>query len=345
MLHPVARDFRNPNQPDDAPLHRLSRLFLIYNILSMGGRVTGRDLAAACRCSTKTIRRDLDALEELGALCPWKAAKNSYVLEQPLPCHAVELSLAEILSLAMLRALAPVRAGMPYEAQAGTAFDKLASRLPSSLREELATLRAVMNGGVEARHDYVQAPVQELVEAARSRHTLQMTYYSISRDAVSIRDVDPYSLVLQNGYFSLVGFCHQRQAPLLFALDNIRTLSATGRSFEKQRDFSLAQFMEGSLNMMRGEPVEIVVRFEASHARWARRFRWGFPHTLTPEADGAVLLRGKVSGLQGIRNELLRWGAGVRVLEPPQLCEEMRREAAAMLAHYAAEIAEKPEQK
>ena len=318
----------------DDRLHRFSRLFVVYNMLAMGGRVTANDMAAACHCDPKTIRRDLRFLQETGAQYRWDARKKSYVLESPSPLLSVELSVPEILALALWREALPTETGLPYDASARSGFDKLAGRLPAALREELNAIRDVVSVEAGARHHYQQAPLQTLVEAARTSETVEMHYYTISRDVVTIREIDPYSLALRQGYMNLVAFCHQRRQVLLFSLDNIRGLRPTGQIFTKLPGFSLAKFLEGSVGMMRGEPIEIVVRFDASITRWAERYRWNFNPQLQREADGSLLLRGKVSGLEGIRTELLRWGSPVTVLEPAELREAILQEAQKIVEKY-----------
>jgi predicted DNA-binding transcriptional regulator YafY len=256
------------------------------------------------------------------------------VLDQPLPQLSVELQLPDLLALAMAQGMMTGQAGAPYALQAQQAFHKLAARLPAVLRQELSAVRDMMDFAGNTRRDYSGAPLQDLVTARRQSETVEMVYYSIGRDAVSTRQVDPYSLTLRNGYLNLVGYCHTRRDVLLFSLDGIRNLRLTGEKFAMPQDFSLAKYMEGVVGGLRGDLTEIVVRFEPSVARWARKLRWEFPHTLEMEADGALLLRGQVSGLEAIHKELLRWGAQVEALEPPALRQAMLCEALAIAAKY-----------
>ena len=124
-----------------------------------------------------------------------------------------------------------------YDASARTGFDKLAGRLPAVLREELKAIRDVVSIEAGARHHYQQAPLQTLVEAARKSETVEMHYYTISRDVVTIRKVDPYSLALRQGYMNLVAFCHQRQQVLLFSLITFAACARPGSFLPSYRDF------------------------------------------------------------------------------------------------------------
>jgi len=314
---------------------RLSRLFVIYHLLEMRGdegQVKRRDLERACNCLGKTIQRDLQFLRDAGASILYDPRRRTYILEKPLPCLQVELQLPDLMALVLMQGVAHQR-GVPSALQQ-RALNKLVARMPSHLRDEMKAARCMLDFGENARRDYSAAPLQELVAAARARRTVQMTYYSIGRDTVDTRKADPYSLTLRNGYLSMVAFCHRSREVRLFALDNIRVLHLTSDTFRIVPDFSLARYIEGMVGGMRGDLTPIELRFKPEIARWARKIRWEFSYTQQETADG-LLVRGQVSGLEAIRNEVLRWGAGVEVLSPPELRRAVCAEAQQIAQMYA----------
>jgi proteasome accessory factor BC len=61
------------------------------------------------------------------------------------------------------------------------------------------------------------------IETATSRRkTIQFSYYSLQRDEVSDRKVDPYHLVFRDGQFYLIGYSHERDGVRVFRLSRIR---------------------------------------------------------------------------------------------------------------------------
>src|SRR5919197_952471 len=58
--------------------------------------------------------------------------------------------------------------------------------------------------------------------ASSRRKTIEFTYYSMERDEVSDRKVDPYHLVFRNGQFYLIGYSHEREDVRVFRLSRIR---------------------------------------------------------------------------------------------------------------------------
>jgi proteasome accessory factor BC len=61
------------------------------------------------------------------------------------------------------------------------------------------------------------------IETAISRRkTIEFSYFSMQRDEVSDRKVDPYHLVFRNGQFYLIGHSHERDDVRVFRLSRIR---------------------------------------------------------------------------------------------------------------------------
>jgi proteasome accessory factor C len=92
---------------------------------------------------------------------------------------------------------------------------------PSPLQEEDSTSIDVKlappGGGRETSQRLAK------IETAISRRkTIEFSYYSMQRDQVSDRKVDPYHLVFRNGQFYLIGHSHERDDVRVFRLSRIR---------------------------------------------------------------------------------------------------------------------------
>jgi predicted DNA-binding transcriptional regulator YafY len=309
----------------------LTRLFQIVTLLYGGGRLTQRDLAAACGVCERQISRDMNDLRDIGV--PWnRNRERGYFLAEPWSPLRLTLTIPEVMALLLARQSIVGRVEMPYAHSAQTAFDKVASLLPSNLRSQLEEDAVMYHSS--GKRNYAAAPWGRLLDAIHRRARLEMDYYTIGRDAVSTRTIDPYHIVWLQGYCHLVAYCHTRKQAINFSLDGILAVRPTGEIFPVPTSFSLADHLLGAAGPLLGEPTEIIVRFDAETARYARRRAWGFPHTLKDQGDGTVLLCGTVRGLDDIRKELLTWGGHVTVLEPVALCESLLAAARAIAALY-----------
>jgi proteasome accessory factor BC len=91
------------------------------------------------------------------------------------------------------------------------------------------------------------------IETAISRRkTIEFSYYSMQRDQVSDRKVDPYHLVFRNGQFYLIGHSHERDQVRVFRLSRIR--AKVSYATKAEHDFA--------------PPVDFDRRDYASRADW-----------------------------------------------------------------------------
>ncbi len=310
---------------------QLVRLFTICHVLESRRpeeRVTRDNLAQRCGCTVKTISRDLELLRHAEIDIFYDRRQSTLRLGSALPFRVFDLSLGEVLSLSVALHSVDEQSQTPWAWNASAVRDKLRNSLPSQLRELLDEAPAVSHHDRARRH-YRGAPWAILDRAIHEQCTVEMTYLTLSRGEISTRLLDPYHIFERNGYYNLAGWCHTRHKVLLFALDAIREVQPTTQTFERDPDFDPKKYFEGSVGVIRGELVQIEVCFHLPVARWAQRHRWPFPHQMQTDGD-KVLLSGQVSGLDEIRNELLRWGSGVEVRSPQSLRDAIYQEALAI---------------
>ena len=101
------------------------------------------------------------------------------------------------------------------------ALQQLSWGRPSPLRSPAQQSIALGITASAGGHDLSQRLVK--VDTAISRRkTITFAYYTMDRDEVGERKVDPYQLLFQGGQFYLVGHSHERDAVRVFRLSRIR---------------------------------------------------------------------------------------------------------------------------
>jgi predicted DNA-binding transcriptional regulator YafY len=181
------------------------------------------------------------------------------------PVRGVQLRLNRseaVVLYAATRLLAEMSENLPEDVAPKTS---LLERLEAKLREALADTSlahgerlaaAVIDGIVPDVHitDLVDsdfsAPMYDIKErlpileqARRDHRTTSIEYYSLSREAVTTRRVDPYHLGTHAGQALLIGFCHERQAVRIFRVDRIKTARLTDDRFPMPAGFDADQFL------------------------------------------------------------------------------------------------------
>jgi proteasome accessory factor C len=184
------------------------------------------------------------------------------------------------------------------------------------------------------------------VETAIFRNkTIVFEYYTMGRDEVSSRRVDPYHLLFQGGQFYLLGFSHERKAIRVFRLTRIRGkvsyATKAEHDFHRPEDFdprAYANRADWQLGDERG--VAKVLVSERIAWQIERHFgRYGEIRCASDsEAEGEESIDEGVAMEDGDRvfltgysnpRSLVSWvlglGVNARLLGPPELVEEFSR--------------------
>ncbi len=177
------------------------------------------------------------------------------------------------------------------------------------------------------------------VETAIFRNkTITFDYYTMERDEVGSRRVDPYHLLFQGGQFYLLGYAHERKAVRVFRLSRIRGkvsyASKAEHDFRRPADFdprSYANRADWQLGEERG--VAEVLISERIAWQIERHFgRYGEIREPEPEilggeeaAEGDRIFLTGYSSPRSVISWVLGLGAHARLLGPEELTEELGR--------------------
>jgi predicted DNA-binding transcriptional regulator YafY len=158
----------------------------------------------------------------------------------------------------------------------------------------------------------------------------------MSRKKKTRRKVAPYKIWFFDGAFYLVGYCGLRKDIRIFALDRIKALQSTDKTFEMPEDFKVENFMQTSFGVFHGKPQHVRIRFAAEVAGYISEKTWHKTQKIMPQNDGSVIFEARVAGTDEIKYWLMSWGGKAEVLSPARLRDEMRAEAQSMLRCYQA---------
>jgi len=221
-------------------LKRLSRLTTILILLQSKRLLTASELSRKFGVSTRTIYRDVKALESAG-----------------VPIFAEEgkgYSLMEGYNL-------PPIMFTEEEANALITAEKLVSRnkdqsLIENHQNAIAKVKAVLqfvNKGranlLSQRMDVIKNIKKEISsnnlstiqKAITHLNLIQVKYLSIQKQELSERKIEPLGLYLSHDNWVLIAWCRLRKGFREFRLDRIKELKVLDEHFEK-RDFDLLPY-------------------------------------------------------------------------------------------------------
>ncbi|MFF5055366.1 helix-turn-helix transcriptional regulator [Micromonospora sp. NPDC000663] len=203
-------------------MNRTDRLYaLVEELRAVSPRPrSARWLAARFEVSSRTIERDLGALQEAGVpIWAEPGRTGGYTLDRARTLPPVNLTPAEAVAMAVaLHRLA----GTPFAGPGGTALRKLVAVLPAAEAAEAHRLA----GRVHLVGDGPATPVPAIVaDAVSARRVLRIGY--ADRDgAGSVRDVEPVGYLGNHRHWYLVAWCRLRGELRCFRTDRIRMVRA-----------------------------------------------------------------------------------------------------------------------
>ena len=295
--------------------------------------VTIHELAKLVNVTTRTIRRDLQALQEAGFAVYDEGEENEtkrWRLEtQPFRSVQEGLSVSDVAALYLSRALVEGLSGWPLSDELRDAFAKIERGLNPRMREFLATLPQVLSTKAGPRTDRSSGPIvdvtRRLLDAVRDRRVIEMRYFSAASNRAKSYVAQPYRLALAQGGLYLVAWVPQYDDFRTFAAERIERLSVLEETFRRTRELPNDLF-QGSMGVFWGPPEHIVVEFEARIAPHVRGRVWHESQVVRELGDGRLSVSLDVSNDWALRSWLLGFGAAVRVISPASLAESLKSE-------------------
>jgi predicted DNA-binding transcriptional regulator YafY len=290
--------------------------------------VTIHELAKQVKVSTRTIRRDLQALQEAGFAIYDEGEENETkrwrLNAQPFKSVQDGLSVGDVAALYLSRAVVEGLSGWPLADELRAAFEKIERGLNPRMREFLSTLPQVVSAKAGPRTGLASGKLVEvtrkLLDAVRDRRTVDMRYFSASSNRAKSYAVHPYRLALAQGGVYLVAWVPHYDEFRTFALERIERLTVGEQTFRKTRDLP-SDLFGGSMGAFWAAPERIELEFEARVAPYVRGRMWHDSQRIDELPEGRLRMTLDVSNDWALRSWILGFGASVRIVRPTALAD------------------------
>lgn len=280
----------------------------------------------------RTIRRDLEALEaaHIPLITERRNGETRWRLMDgyrgTLP---LALSPTELMALVFSRDLLKPLEGTGIKASLDSALNKATAALPAEGATYVDGLRGQFSVGLGSHKTYREHrhTIDQLSRAITRSRTVQIRYYTASRDRTGRRDVDPYRLRYVDGGLYLIGYCHLRQDVRVFAVDRIRSLAVTNRPCQMPLGFDLDAYVKDALVVMRGKPIKVELLFDKPTTAWVEGRVWHQSQKISVRKDGRLAMSLRVADTPELVGWVLHFGSGIQVVSPASLRDKVRQEA------------------
>ncbi len=252
------------------------RLAMIPLLLTERSR-TQRELAEQFSVNPKTIRRNIDELSRHHPIViERKGREVRYGFSRDHRFHSPVFTPGELSILVLahqsIAATGLTGVGAPYARFGPSLLKKVRESLPQSLRQTLDALAVILGSATEPAKDFSPYAdiIDRLTQAALARRRVRLRYYTLQRDAVTQRTIDPYVIYFDpdGATLKLIGYDNFRSRITAFAIDHIRSLTELRERFKRPANFNLQEHLnQNCFNGIHGEPITVRLRAYGVTAR------------------------------------------------------------------------------
>lgn len=297
-------------------------------------------LAGELDVTTRTIRRDLAALQEAGFPLFDERDDDGRVTwrldGQILKGLETGFTLQELCALYLSRNLLEAVGVAPFQRDLTLAFRRLEKLLTPRMRQFLDRLPGVLAakpGPRAAATDSSTDAVGKLLEATLHYRVASMRYHSVSSGADKDYLVHPFRLAFAQGGLYLLAYVPAYKDIRTFAVDRIASVSLEKQTFVPREQVGDDVFAN-SLGVNTGPAATVEIEFEPKVAPYVRARVWHTSQQLREAGGGTLVLSMNVCHDWALRSWILSWGPFARVLAPAALAKELRSDLQAATDRY-----------
>lgn len=307
------------------------RQWKILKRIESGRYVSTLALAEEHGVTERTIRRDIEALQEAGFPLyddRVEGRKIWRLVEGYKQRVTQTFTLSELAALYFGKNLISFLGGSPFAQDLEAAFVKIREALPARALPYLSRIQELFAVRPEPWKDYSKKKdiIAGLIEATLHQRRALFDYYSLSSRRSKSYTVDPYRVVYHHGGLYLYARVAEYAEVRTFAVERIKRLEVLDQSFEMPQDFDVSAYARGAFGITGGRPEAVELHFDARAADYVRERVWHESQGLEERPDGSVALRMSVAP----GPELQAWIKGflphVRVVAPKSLRDAIARD-------------------
>ncbi len=283
----------------------------------------------------KTISRDIDSLSGICFISEEERNGKTYYTADKFRLRDITFTSPELISLSfMLELLKPYQ----YMTMGKTAQELIHKLLDNTTNLNREFIKHFSGMVTINTNDYISDEVNPEIEerlqtAIRNKTKVRIIYHSFGGDEDTIRIIQPYELMINDGALCVVGFCELRNDIRDFRVSRIKAIIPLEETFIIPSDYFLKKARSKFIHLSGNVVEQIILAFEGPTAKYIQEYEADLADEILDTETGVHFIRDTA-----VTDELIRWilqfGSGVKVLNPPHLKEKIRQELTKNLEQY-----------
>lgn len=295
---------------------RADRLLAELMLLQGRSPVTAAELAERLEVSTRTVYRDMEALQMAGVPVVAVAGPGGgYSLYGEWRTDLAGLSADELTALAVGMVAGP-GADPALTQHIRTAVMKVAASLPESARRNVEHLQRRIHVDPFAPSGSSRGPVGVIAAALRNRQCIHLVRRGPSGTKVS-RTGLPLGLVIGNGEWYVV-WAPEGGPPRADRVDSLLDVESVSAPVVEPEEFDVGAFWEAWRERRTGRVSGLVARLRVA-SDLLPFLRRRFESRMEVESEDPLVVCIRFDSIYEARAAVLAWGGAAEVLEPEAL--------------------------
>jgi predicted DNA-binding transcriptional regulator YafY len=312
---------------------RLARLSKVEHLLyQCPDGLTIKAISEKCGVCTRTTRRDLIALEEIGVPIWEDMLTRGITPGYFLP--PISFTLPEAMTIFLAARLLLSYSNI-YNPNIDSTFVKLNSAVPPPLRDQVT--RTIVWMQKLTKDNRSRRIMDTLTHGWINGRKVRIWYQSLGRQSAKDRVIEPYFIqptTLEHANY-VIAYCNHTRKMLTFKVDRIKNIELLDERYSIPEDFDANEFLGSAWGIaVYGKPVDIKLRFNAEVGRIAQETKWHPSQAVKMQKDGSALVTFKLPITHEFVAFIMWWGEKVEVLQPKSLREEIAGIAQQMVKSY-----------
>lgn len=311
---------------------QLIKLLKALDLLSTPAGTTINELSTHLKIERRSVYRMFKIIEELGFPLwddesppgrekQWKL-NDTYLKKLPnMKIPDINLTLAELLSLYLLKSGSGLFKGTVIEQHIKAAFSKIGLFLPHKAFAQLDKIKTLFIASSKFVKDYSgkEDMIDVLTDAMLNEETCKITYHAFYDDQIKHFKIDPLHFFENNGGLYILANATSFKDIRTLAVERIQEITKTGETFVYPDNFDPDELIESAFDIVYDDPVSVKIWFSADQARYIKERKWAKIQHIENNEDGSIILSMETSGWWDVIRWVLSYGSEAAILEPEEL--------------------------
>ena len=314
---------------DGTGLSKAQKFVRLYEWLQQPNGIRAHDVQSALDLDSRTLRRYLADLRELGVdiLDEGRGVERTLRLDPAYKRRGVELTLLEAVSMRFGRTLFNFLGGTQFAADMDDALERISPFIRRGDAERVRDLDKKIVAVPEHAKDYEDMGdlLDDVLTALLYQNPATATYARPTGEPKTV-ELHPYTLVTYRQGLYLFALDVEADKVKTYAVDRFLAFDRHRNDrFEVPADYKPEDLTEDNFGIIGGPVHTVELRFDKQVAPYIRERIWHKSQRVHQDPDGSVALTMTVGLGQELTQWLLGFGPDVKVVRPRSLAEEIRK--------------------